>query len=363
MTAPLSIPHSTRFFFSLSGAAWVCRARILNFLTSPLLVARAPMAASWAAANPQAGLLPLASRRAKWQVRFWLLFISVFFGFTRMSHWLCCRRSLVMAAMRRRTEFQDAWLAKDAPVDDDNAQVEEAAAVDRTGNAASIPAVDWQPASDTAIRSTRISPEELEQELHRRPMTEEEQAAARRRTQVMQNAEQAYEQSARGQDPYNYRPRRGLRIGADYQVDIPDLEVPEPGTSGSAASAAEQDAEMAVEPETNDKLARVSQCVQQLTEALQAAETTAAADCLGVLLRIVQRILAQPDDARVRRIDASSRSFVTNTRASPSMAIQLLEELGFTAEPDGVHWQWTRNDPALLAHGRDLLQRVVIPGA
>jgi hypothetical protein len=56
--------------------------------------------------------------------------------------------------------------------------------------------------------------------------------AERRRTAVVLHNAAVAEMETRGKDPYTYRPRRGLRIGSDYQAVIPDLQIgvapPEP---------------------------------------------------------------------------------------------------------------------------------------
>lgn len=211
-------------------------------------------------------------------------------------------------------------------------------------------------------------------------MSDEERMAAmneaKRRAAVMQNAEEAYESSTMGQNPYVYRPRRGLRIGEDYQAVIPDLEAgagatadaPKDSTTqhetGGAAPAAmevDEDFSRLADAETQNKLHKLQQGADTLGHLLRSSDAEAARDCQSVLYRLLDRILQEPNNARLRRINTTSQGYAHNTRAAPQAAREFLLEIGFTPDSDNQHISLTRNDLALVAIGRDLCGRL-LPG-
>ena len=245
--------------------------------------------------------------------------------------------------------------------------------------AAAVPA----DASSVTPRETRISAEELQRELQGKHASAEARAEAVRRAQVWENAAAAEAGSAKGINPYVYQPRRGLRIGDEYQADIPDFEGPPPQhaaeDAGAAAAAIEatQGKRAASPPAAMDTAAdeagngsgdatpaadaTLTAKTRALDERLQAITMAAAGDmeqaraCLGGLARILARILAEPSNSKVQRVNTQSGPFQRLAGAALKEACAFLQEVGFSFEDDGAHLKLARNDLGLLWLAKDML--------
>jgi hypothetical protein len=231
---------------------------------------------------------------------------------------------------------------------------------------------------DTTPRETRISAEELERELKGNHSSAAARAEAVRRAQVWEAAAAAEAVSARGLNPYVYQPRRGLRVGDEYQADIPEYEGPFTGHGGPALELASGHGEgPAVDGTADAEAPRAMDTAEdtgalmsdtQLTEKtrqldarlkditrLLARDMEQARACLGGLARILARILAEPGNTRIRRVNMQSGPYLRFTGGARQEARAFLQEVGFAFEDDGVHLRLARNDLGLVWLAKDML--------
>lgn len=234
---------------------------------------------------------------------------------------------------------------------------------------------------DATPRETRISAEELERELKGKHSSAAARAEAVRRAQVWEAAAAAEAVSARGLNPYVYQPRRGLRVGDEYQADIPEYEGLPSDRVGAAQSAlklasdhgeapaidadADTDAPRAMDtaedaeppmPDTllTEKTRQLDIRLKDITRLL-ARDMEQARACLGGLARILARILAEPGNTRIRRVNTQSGPYLRFTGAATQEARAFLQEVGFAFEEDGVHLRLARNDLGLVWLAKDML--------
>lgn len=221
---------------------------------------------------------------------------------------------------------------------------------------------DSRPSS--TLRETRIAPEELVSSQH---SCDSELA---RRGAVWRQAAEAEASTERGQNPYVYKPRRGVRVGEEYQAVLPPLEA-DPGPSSPSHPVTSDDLPTANAPTphahlpddalllSSDVAILMSQIDTQLQTVATALVASRGADaafrCLSMVEQVLARILQRPGEERLRRINIYSTSYQRAVAAAAHEVQALFKLAGFSTETDGTHLHLMRNDLGLLWVVRDLV--------